>query len=124
MTRAAIPLVAYGALLTGLAVILRIWDSDPLPPLMLGVAAVAMWLTGVVWFLHARRVERDPDRDVRAVPDLSAPSALLGLAITMMLVGLHLGAYAVLVGGGLGALAVGGLVREALAVRRARREEA
>jgi hypothetical protein len=38
-----------------------------------------------------------------------------------MLVGLQFGLYLVLIGGGLTALGLGGLAREALAVHRARR---
>jgi hypothetical protein len=121
VTRAAVPLLAYAGLVGVLAVVLWVWDSDPLPPALLGAAAVATAVTAGAWGVHGRRIARAGAADVRAVPDLSAATALLGFALPTMLVGLKLGLYLVYIGGGVTALCLGGLMREALAVRRARR---
>jgi hypothetical protein len=112
---AAAPLLAYAGLAAVLAAVLWVWDDDPLPPALLTAAALAM---GVTAGLLARGAAAG---ELRAVPDLSAATALLGFAIPTLLVGLYLGLYLVLIGGGLIVLGLGGLVREAFAVRRATR---
>jgi ABC-type Co2+ transport system permease subunit len=125
MSRAAFPLLAYACLLSALAVVLWVWDDHWLPPTMLSVAAGAMTATAGVWVVQDRRLARTGEAaDLRAVPNLSAATALLGFAIPTALVGSYLGVYLVLIGGGLIVLAFGGLVREALAVRRAARAQA
>lgn len=122
MRPAAVPLVAYACLLAVLAGVLWVWDDHTLPPVMLTAAAAAVAATAVGWLVWAGRpARRAGGRELRAVPDLSAATALLGFAIPTMLVGAYLGLYLVLIGGALIALAVGGLVREALAIRRATR---
>ncbi|MBB4662395.1 hypothetical protein [Conexibacter arvalis] len=56
---------------------------------------------------------------VRALPDLSPPTVLLGVAIVLAALGAELGLWLALIGGGLALLAIGGLVREGRAQRRA-----
>jgi ABC-type glycerol-3-phosphate transport system permease component len=88
VSRAVFPLLAYACLLSALAVMPWVWDDHWLPPTMLSVAAGAMTATAGVWVVQARRLARAGDApDVRAVPDLSAATALLGFAIPTALVG-------------------------------------
>jgi hypothetical protein len=116
VSRGAVPLAAYAVLLAVLAGVMWVWSSHVLPSVLLTVAAAAVAAgAGLLRLVRGA----DPS-EPRAIPDLSAATALLGFAIPTMLVGAHLGLYLVLIGGGLVVLALGGLVREALAVRRAR----
>jgi ABC-type glycerol-3-phosphate transport system permease component len=120
MSRGALPLAAYAALLAVLAAVMWVWSDYTLPGILLTAGAAAMAVIAGAWVLGSRRIERLAQAsEVRAVPDLSAATALAGFAIPTMLVGLYLGPYLVLIGGGLLVLAVGGLVREAVAARRA-----
>jgi len=56
---------------------------------------------------------------LRALPDISPPTALLGVAVVLAALGAELGLWLALIGGGLALLAIGGLAREARAQRRA-----
>jgi hypothetical protein len=117
VTRGALPLLAYASFLAVLTVVFWIWSSDTVARACLTAAVVAVAVGTGAWVVFARR---SGPSDERAVPDLSAATALLGFSLPTMLVGAYLGLYLVLIGGGLTVLALGGLVREALAGRRAR----
>jgi hypothetical protein len=67
----------------------------------------------------ARRAARRA-LDLEADPDTSWSAVLAGVAFALVLLGLEVGTFLVLVGGGLLALALGGLLREWRAERRAR----
>jgi peptidoglycan/LPS O-acetylase OafA/YrhL len=112
----AVAILAWAVLLAALAAMLWIWTEDAIPIAMLGGAAVATAALGLVAALRRRRRE-----GLRAVPDLSLATALVGVALAAMLAGAEAGLWLVYVGGGLLALGAGGVARELLAARRAAR---
>jgi hypothetical protein len=115
VNRAAVPLVAWAALQTALALVLWVWTSDDLPPAILGAAAVIAWALGVYALL------RPPARPrVHAAPDLSLSSALVALAIAMLTLGALVGPWLVYIGAGALLIGLIGVGRELLAERRLR----
>jgi hypothetical protein len=54
----------------------------------------------------------------RVIPDLSLPSALVGIAVGTMLWGAFIGEWLLLIGAGLLVLGLGGVVHEVLEARR------
>ena len=115
MNRAAVPLLAWAALLTGLAAVLWVWTSDGLPPAIFGGAAALIWVVGLVV-----AVWPDARPRVRAVPELSLPSVLVALAVAMLVVGALVGEWLVLIGAGALVAGLAGVGRELRAERRAR----
>jgi hypothetical protein len=114
MSRAALPLLGWAALLTVLTVVLWIWTSDDLPPAIFSGAAGIAWLVG----LYALTLRRPPP--VRATPDLSLASVLVAIAVVMLVIGALVGPWLLLIGAGALITGLAGVTRELLAERRVR----
>jgi peptidoglycan/LPS O-acetylase OafA/YrhL len=69
----------------------------------------------------ARRRRQQTRARLNVVVDLSMPSALIGVAVAVMLWGSFIGEWLLLIGAGLLALGVGGVSRELVYARRLRR---
>lgn len=115
MSRAAVPLLAWAALLTVLTTVLWVWTADDLPPAIFSVAAGVAWLVGL-----AALIRREPPPAVRATPDLSLASVLVAFAVALLVIGALVGPWLVLIGAGALVLGLAGLTRELLAQRRVR----
>lgn len=112
MSRPAVWLAAVGSVLTVVAIVGWIWSEDVLPPAVFTGQAVACF--AIAAFIARRElVER-----VRALPDLSYATVAVGLGASAMLNGVAFGLWLVLIGAGITAFGLGGLVREHLAARR------
>lgn len=121
MRRSAGAMLVWALMLAVLAVVL--WavfvETDYLSVLMPAFAVVGTVVIAVLAWLRAGR------RTPRAVlagepsPDLSYASVLLAVAVSLVMLGLEVGTFLCLIGAGLGVLAIGGLVREWRAERRA-----
>jgi hypothetical protein len=115
----AIPLAVY-ALLIGIAsAVLWVWTPYTLPPALLSGGALLFAVLALVVALRGRR-ETPADEVERTVPDLSFATVGVALGIINIVVGLYLGLYLILIGGGILAFGIGGWIREARAQRRAR----
>jgi hypothetical protein len=117
MNRAAVPLLAWAALLTVLATVLWVWSSDHLPPAIFSAAAGVAWLVGLYAVL---RPGRRPRLRVRPELDLSFSSVLVAIAIAMLVVGALVGEWLVLIGAGVLLAGLIGVAREMRAERRYR----
>lgn len=104
-----------GLVLAVVAIIGWIWSEDVLPPAVFTGQAVACFAIAV--FIARRELA---DR-ARAIPDLSYATVAVGLGACAMLNGVAFGLWLVLIGAGITAFGLGGLVREHLAARRALR---
>ncbi|MDX6647688.1 MAG: hypothetical protein QOK40_3415 [Miltoncostaeaceae bacterium] len=100
-------LALWGLFLGVFAAVLWVWGPYALPPLILTCAAAAALLAGLVLIAWPEREPR-----VRAVPEISLPSALAAVGATTALYGVSFGLWLVLIGAGLGALGIAGVVRE------------
>jgi hypothetical protein len=109
-------LALWGLFLGVFAAVLWAWGPYTLPPLVLTCAAGACVVAGIALL---RWPERDPR--ARAVPEISLPSALAAVGVTTALYGVSFGLWLVLVGAGVAALGIGGVVRELRAELRDRR---
>lgn len=69
---------------------------------------------------HSRCPDRDAEARPRVVADLSLSSALIGIALAVMLWGSFIGEWLLLIGGGLLVLGLVGLMRELAQARRLR----
>jgi len=94
-----------------------IFHENPSPAITYGAACLGCFLVGVVCWLWPRSREEDPD-ELRLVTDVSFASALIGVAIALMVLSIQFGVWLLEVGGGLLALGVAGVVRELRAERR------
>jgi hypothetical protein len=119
MRTAAIVLVVWALLLAvHPPVMAAVFHEDPTSVLLLagasaGTALVALFL----WLGRRRAPEEDPDLE-RPVTDVSMASALVGIALALMLLGAQFGVWLVMIGAGLLALGLGGIARELTAERR------
>jgi len=93
--------------------------ADPENAALFGFAAVVTVAIALV--LAVSGLGRGAPGGARALPDLSPATTLLAIALVLAALGAELGLWLALLGGGLAALAVGGLIREARAQRRALR---
>jgi hypothetical protein len=124
MRRAAIVAVAWGAWLAIWTGLLFVFVHAAFPTRqieydMLGSAAFAAVLAGfVVWRLDARARDHDSPR---LLSDDSLAAVTLAIGLAMALVGASFGLWLILIGAGVAALGLGGLVREQLGRRRAAR---
>jgi hypothetical protein len=81
----------------------------PESPLLLGGSALTFFLLSA--FIAARGLGQ-PYRGPEAIPDVSPPTALLGVAVVLLAVSADLGPWLTLIAAGLIGLALGGLARE------------
>ena len=116
MSRAPLPLLAWAALLAGLAAMLWIWTGDAIPIGMLGGAAVMTLLITAAYALRHRG--RAPPEERRAVPDVSLGATAAAIALAAMAYGAVFGLFLVFIGAGVLVLA---LARIALELRSERR---
>ncbi len=115
MSRTGAPyLIGWGLWLGLLATVLWIWTPDPLPPALLGAAALGSVLLGVVALLQGW-TERS-----RHLPDSSLPTVLVAFGAAMTLNGVAFGIWLVLIGGEVFILGLALLLREHLLARRRR----
>lgn len=117
MRRAAIVLLAWGAWIGVADAWQAIFGPKQIQFEMLGVASAATLLCGLgVWALDLRR---RPGREApRVLADASFATAALVSGLVIALIGAGYGYWLILIGAGVTALGVGGLVREQLARRR------
>ena len=111
------PIIGWGLLMCALATIGATAFSYPAPhaPALLYGIGGFMVLLGLV--LLVTGLGRNVDRPRVAAPDVSPPTTLAGLGFVVVAIGSVAGLWAVLVGGGIVLVGLGGVVRE----RRAQR---
>jgi hypothetical protein len=122
---AALPLAIYALLIGTTSAILWIWTPYTLPPALLSGGAVAFAIIAATVAIRGRRVDTRAERpaaQVRPIPDLSFATVAFALGVINIVVGLYLGLYLILIGAGILGFGIAGLIREALAERRAFRE--
>jgi hypothetical protein len=111
MSRSPVVLLAWAALLAAIAAVE--WTLFPIGGpsgwLLVALPAFAVLAT-VALAVGARRAR--PGRGRTPAPWLSPPSALLGIALATIVLGVAVGAWLWLIGLGLALLAAAGLVRE------------
>jgi hypothetical protein len=121
--RAAVVLLAWGAWLGAWTAVQSLFIHATFPErtiqwVMLGGAAAATLAAGViVWRLDHRLDAGEPAS--RLLTDQSVASATLVVGLAVALVGASFGLWLILIGAGVAAFGLGGLVREQLARRRA-----
>ena len=116
--RAWLPVAVWGLFLAGLCGLLFAFPRHVLAGVLLGSAALgAVVIAGVVAL--ASRHEGTRTEPTQPVPDLSLAIVVLAAGACCAMVGAEVGLWLILIGAGLGALGLGGLVREL----RAEREE-
>ena len=122
MSRAWTTFVLWGVFLAVLAAVTAPFDPDVYTFGLLGGSALFIVALGVVVLLSGGGAEqaRGPRPHLR--PGLSYPSMLLGLGLAALALGAELGLWLALVGAGMCAFAVGGLVREWRAEHQAAEE--
>ncbi len=126
MRRAAIVLIGWGLLLAAMTALQAPFASiegpfglHPIEYIMLGSASAGCLLAGVaVWTLDTRA---GSDEAPRVIADGSLATATLVVGLALALLGAGFGLWLILIGAGVTALGVGGLVREGRARRRAQR---
>jgi hypothetical protein len=122
MRRVGVVFIAWGAWLGVWTAVQLLFLHAAFPErtiqwVMLGGASAAALATGVgVWRLDRARRAAPCER---LIVDQSAATATVSVGLAMALLGASFGLFLLLIGGGITALGVGGLVREDLARRRA-----
>jgi hypothetical protein len=111
-----LPLViaGWGAADLALTVPLVIREAD-IAPVMLAAAGAAAVVTGLVMLT---RPDTPPERE--ELPDLSVPTAFAGLGTIIVFAGMAAGAWLSVIGAGVLAAALVGIVREQVSLRRER----
>ena len=113
----AVP-VAWGTILAISTAAQLPYGPSAIELAMLGGAAAACLLTGLVLFaLERARRGPQPVQDTALLPDLSAATVLVAIGVAVLLVGAEVGQWMMLMGGGAIAIGIGGLVREFRAER-------
>jgi hypothetical protein len=90
-------------------------------PAVAGAACVAVGL--VVWALDARRARQARDERLRAITDSSIATVTLVIGLAVALLGAGFGLWLILIGAGILALGLGGVLREQRARSRTLRRE-
>jgi hypothetical protein len=121
MNSSAVPLACYAALIGITAAVLWVWSPYALPAALLTGGAAAIAVIALAVAVRDRRAEAAPELAAteRPVPDYSVSMLALAYALPTMLVGVYLGLYLILIGGGVLLLGLGGLIREWRAERSA-----
>lgn len=110
MKRAAIVLLAWGTWLGVLTGVQAAFEPKLIQFAMPALAAGACIVVGLV--LWALEVYRGHEERPRLIADSSLATALLVLGAALALLGAGFGLWLILIGAGIGALGLGGIVRE------------
>jgi uncharacterized membrane protein len=126
MRGGAIPLLVWGVILTLLFALNVIWTGKGLDAAMAGFAVAAT--VGMAFALIAlrprealRKGEPPPSPEPEAIPTASYGAVLLAIGVAAVIYGFAFGHFLVYFGAGLVVVALGILVREESAQRRALR---
>jgi len=121
MSRPGIALSVWALFLLVLGVVLWAAFLEPAPKwgydVLLSVALPALAVLGTAAMALAAARRRRPWAEAERVADLSPSSALIAVALALVLIGLEVGPWLVLVGAGLLVTGLGGLWRELRAER-------
>ncbi len=122
MTGGAIPILAWGALLTVLFIGNTIWNHRLVDSLASGFAALVIFLFGVALIaLAGRRAVRPGEPEAPAAPEAiattSVGAAIAGLALAILMFGFVFGSFLIYFGGGLLVLALARVAVERRAER-------
>jgi hypothetical protein len=109
------PLLGFCAAILFLDAVLWAYHPRPLVGLLLALPALAAGLAAI-----AMAGAGEPRGGVRVVPELSPATALTAVAFAVSSAATIFGLWLLLIGLGLGALGIGGLVREIRAGTRGR----
>jgi hypothetical protein len=105
VSRPSVVILAWAGLLAALALVLLAWTRSALENgLLFGAAAGVLLLAGLA--IRAREPRR------RVVPDLSLPTAVAAAGLGLAIAGSAFGTWLVLIGAGVLAVGLVGLVRE------------
>jgi hypothetical protein len=118
---AALVVLGWG-LLNGLILIPMptIFGENAFPTIQYAAVPIATAIVAaLIWIFRGGAEREDPDVE-RLVPDASLASALVGVAIALMVLGAAFGVWLTIVGAGLAVLGLGGIARELRAERRER----
>lgn len=118
MTRASVVFLVWALLLAALAVVQWTVFTHGVPNYYLLVVEPAFAVGGTITFAVVAAAASRRSGAVIATPDLSLPSALIGVAVALMLWGSFIGEWLLLIGAGLLVLGAGGLMRELVFGRR------
>jgi Zn-dependent protease with chaperone function len=127
MKRPPAILIVWALFLTVVATVEWTTFTHHTPNYFLLVLLPAFAIAGAVavaGLAAGRRGHEERPGSVRVLADLSLPSALIGVAMALMLWGSFIGEWLLLIGAGLLVLGLGGLVRELRLARRVRRAAA
>jgi hypothetical protein len=121
MRRSAVVFVAWGLWLGVWTALQLVFAHAAFPErtiqwVMLGGAAAASIATGSAAWQLGRARDADTPR-TQLITDQSVATAALAVGIAVALLGASFGLFLVLIGGGLAALGLGGLLREGIARR-------
>lgn len=122
MTGGAIPVFAWGVLLTVLFIANTIWNHRLMDSLASAFAALVIFLFGAALIVLAgrravRRGEPEASPAPAAVTTTSVGAAVAGLALAILMFGFVFGSFLIYFGGGLLVLALGRVVVERRAER-------
>jgi O-antigen/teichoic acid export membrane protein len=113
-----VPILLWGvylAVLSGVLIVIFGYTSPAEPALLAGTAGIVL-VFGLLVAL--RRLHLTDRGEPHALPDLSPPIPWIAVAIVFLLLGVELGAWLTLIGAGMLAIGIGGVVREQRAQRR------
>ncbi len=113
MSRPGAVVAVWGLFLTGLALLLVFWTSDALAKSLLAIAAVATLALAVPFLLGLAREPR-----ARFVPDISVSTAVVAIGIALALAGIAFGPWLWLLGLGVAAVGLAGVLVELRSARR------
>jgi hypothetical protein len=115
VSRGSAWLLGVGVVLLVVAIVGWVWSESVIPPAVFTGQGVLCLVVALVLELKRPRERPLP------LPDLSYSTLALGIGAALMLNGVAFGLWLVLIGAGLAAAGIGGLVRELLAGWRAAR---
>jgi hypothetical protein len=115
--RLPLVIVVWGAVNLALTVPMLLRGDTGIAPVMLAAAGAAALVTGLAM---RATCEAPPERE--ALADLSVPTAFAGMGAIIVFAGLAAGAWLAVIGAGVFAAGVVGVIREELARRREVRE--
>jgi hypothetical protein len=118
VSRPPVPILLWGvylAVLSGVLIVIFGYTDPAEPALLAGTAGVVLVFGLLVALRRLGRVDRG---EPHALPDLSPPMPWIAVAILFLLLGVELGLWLALIGAGMLAIGIGGVVREQRAQRR------